>query len=41
MKRVLSNLICNYYKRCPYCGYSGSDWPDSGYCLVVGKTVKQ
>lgn len=27
-----------YYKRCPYCGYSGSGWGDSGECPSCGET---
>ena len=40
-KMVLKNLkriINSYFKRCPYCGYAGSDWPDSGECPNCGET---
>ena len=30
--RRLNKLCYTYFKRCPYCGYSGSDWGDSGEC---------
>ena len=24
-------------RTCPYCGYRGSDWPDSGECPCCGE----
>lgn len=31
--------ICyGYFKRCPDCEYSGSDWGDSGECSSCGET---
>ena len=31
-------IICSYRKTCPFCGYIGSDWPDSGECPSCGET---
>ena len=28
-------------RRCRYCGYSGSDWPDSGECPCCGEVNQE
>ena len=33
----IGKYIVRYYKRCPYCGYAGSDWPDSDECPSCGE----
>lgn len=35
---VLEAFIRNYTATCPYCGYKGSGWPDSGECPSCGET---
>lgn len=40
MKDMLKKLIAiawSAYRSCRYCGYSGSDWPDSGECPSCGE----
>lgn len=31
MKSMIKR-ICRYFAICIYCGYSGNDWKDDGYC---------
>ena len=37
--RKLFGKLASFAKscRCRYCGYSGSDWPDSGECPSCGE----
>jgi|GEM_PF-2750906 len=36
--RRFKKIHYSYFKRCPYCGYVGSDWRDSGECPSCGET---
>ena len=36
-KYFLDSLVRSYYARCRFCGYAGSDWPDSGACPSCGE----
>ena len=33
-----SRIVRFYRKRCPYCGYEGGGWKDSGECPSCGET---
>ncbi len=33
----LIKKILHYFRVCRFCGYSGSDWPDSGECPSCGE----
>ena len=34
--RLMKQVVC-YFQKCRYCGYSGSDWSDSGECPNCGE----
>ena len=36
--RSLVRIAQRTYRVCRFCGYSGSDWPDSGECPSCGET---
>ena len=38
LRSVLDVFILHYTAKCPYCGYNGSGWPDSGECPECGET---
>ena len=35
--RRIVRILRNYYHRCRFCHYAGSDWPDSGECPSCGE----
>lgn len=37
-KKHFMHIRLWYTKRCPYCGYFGPGWKDSGECPVCGET---
>ncbi len=36
-KSIKSIVRFGFFKRCPYCGYSGGGGPDSGECPSCGE----
>jgi rubrerythrin len=38
MREIINSLLYrNYFATCRFCGYSGSDWKDSGNCPSCGE----
>lgn len=37
-RRKFKKICYRYFKRCPFCGYSGIGWGDSGECPCCGET---
>ena len=36
--KIMMKSRFSYYRTCPFCGYSGSGWGDSGECPSCGET---